>query len=140
MEQFKDIDPDRIGAIYNHGISEGLKHVSPSQETLTRLKALEESHTSFDNFRIGMERSFGKMEGKIDGLTTHVTDLKGSIMSLQQDFQTMEKGRLTQLEVKFATLSTEVAYSAKNISFYTAIAASVASSVVAGVILYFLVQ
>lgn len=132
----EDIDPDKAGAIYNKGVMEGMKHTSPSPETASRLSSLEESHKAFDIFRAGIERSFGRMEGKLDSLTTSITDLKGAIVGVQNDFATMEKGRLTRLEVNFATLQTETAYRAKTAAIITGIITSVLSSVVAGTILY----
>jgi len=79
------------------------------------------------NHEIG--RAIGRLEGKLDLVIDNVAFLKTS-------FETMEKGRLSKLEVVFATLQTEVNLKARNTAFYTGIIASIISSIVSAVVLY----
>ena len=77
-----------------------------------------------------LERSIGRLEGKLDSVVTMVAGLKDS-------FETMEKGRLSRLEVSFATLKTEVEIRVKNTAMVSAAVTSMVVTVVAGLILYF---
>ena len=51
--------------------------------------------------QLNSERSIGRLEGKLDSVISLVADIKGA-------FEKMEKGRLSVLEISFATLKTEV--------------------------------
>lgn len=52
----------------------------------------------------GAERTIGVLIGKVDGMTAILSDTQTQIRGLRDDFQSMEKGRLTRLEVEVATL------------------------------------
>lgn len=81
------------------------------------------------------ERAFGRLEGKLDSVVGIVAELKG-------DFAKMERGRLTKLEVAFATLKSELSASTKSeankSAMWASIISSIVSSVIAAVILYFI--
>ena len=79
--------------------------------------------------------NIGRLEGKMDSVLTMISEVKGDVTSLRNDFGTMEKGRLTALEVKFATLTTEITTKAKNMAIYVGIAVSIVSSVVSAVVI-----
>ena len=79
------------------------------------------------NMAEDVSRSIGRLEGKMDSLIVAVGSLQGA-------FDTMEKGRLSVLEVKFATLHTEVTTKAKSSAALWAVAASVVSSFVAAIL------
>lgn len=74
-----------------------------------------------------VERSLGRVEGKLDSLIVAVGSLQGA-------FDALEKGRLSVLEVKFATLNTEVAATARNKAALWAVGASIISSFVAAIL------
>lgn len=78
--------------------------------------------------RTDFERSLGRVEGKLDSVISVVTDLKSS-------FDSLEKGRLSRLEVAFATLHTEVSVKAKNSAMWSATIISVVVSVVTAIII-----
>lgn len=75
----------------------------------------------------------GAVEGKMDLVVS-------SIAALKESFDQMEKGRLSRLEVAFATLDTEVGTKAKNSAMWYSASMSVLGSVVSGVILYLLLH
>lgn len=75
-----------------------------------------------------MQRALGRVEGKLDSTISMLADLKAG-------FDQLEKGRLSRLEVQFATLSTEMASKARNWAALWAIAASIVSSVVAAILI-----
>ena len=80
-----------------------------------------------------MERSIGRLEGKLDLVVTSIT-------GLQSAFDTMEKGRLSRLEVSFNTLQTQVSLKAKSSALWYGLIASASTSVISGVILYLLLH
>lgn len=80
-----------------------------------------------------LERSMGRLEGKLDSIVNIVADLKGA-------FETMEKGRLSRLEVAFNTLQTEIAVKSKNTTIVWSAVISVATSVAAAVVIHLLVK
>lgn len=77
-----------------------------------------------------VERAIGRLEGKLDSVIKLVGDLGAS-------FDAMEKGRLSRLEVQFATLNTEVEAKAKLSSIWYAALMSIFSAVISGTILFF---
>lgn len=91
---------------------------------------MEQEHNS-------LERSLGRVEGQLNSLVAVVNTLSANITSLSNDFATMEKGRLTALEVKFATLSTEIELKAKNSGMVSGAIISVIVSVASAFILYY---
>ena len=86
------------------------------------------------------ERTLGLLLGKIDGIHLTVTSICGEVKSLRDDFGTMEKGRLSKLELNLNTLETTLSAKAKNQGFWYAIFASILASVISGVILYLLLN
>lgn len=52
---------------------------------------------------------FGEMSGKLDTLIATVNDLKVDIKTLGSDFNTMEKGRLTNAESRINLLEARLA-------------------------------
>lgn len=73
----------------------------------------------------------GRLEGKLDSVVSMVGELKGS-------FETMEKGRLSKLEVQFATLYAELSVTARNSAAVWAVAASVIASIISALSIYFI--
>ena len=86
------------------------------------------------------DRALGRLEGKIDGMMLLVGEVKSDVNQLRTDFSEMEKGRLSRLELSFNTLKTETEYKAKQHAMIVASIASVAGSVISGVILYALIS
>ena len=80
---------------------------------------------------LDVERSIGRLEGKLDTVVTIVTDLKAQ-------FDVLEKGRLSGLEVSFATLNAEVGTRAKNTALWTGAIVSICVSIASGIIIYIL--
>lgn len=78
----------------------------------------------------GIQRDIGRLEGKIDTLTTSIGNVHKEVGGLRNDFMDMEKGRLSKLEV-------EVATNAAKMKVYIAIASFAASALV-GLIIKFL--
>lgn len=87
-----------------------------------------------------VERSIGVLIGKIDGVQIAVQSMGGEVKSLRDDFASMEKGRLSRLEVSFATLDTEVQIRSKANSMWYAAIMSCLTSIISGVVLYFLLN
>ncbi len=75
----------------------------------------------------GIERSIGRIEGKLDLMINTITDLKTS-------FDSLEKGRLTRLEVAFNTLQTEIEYKAKSVATWRALVFSIIASVISAIL------
>lgn len=75
-------------------------------------------------------RAIGKLEGKMDLMVNSVSNLASS-------FESLEKGRLSRLEIGFATLNTEVKDKARNTAVWSgaivAIIVSVATAVIINV-------
>ena len=76
----------------------------------------------------GLERSIGRLEGKVDALITEVKDLKKS-------FNTLEEGRVSTLEHDFAKLYTEVKIKAKNTAMWMSAIISIGVSVLTAVLI-----
>lgn len=77
----------------------------------------------------------GEVGGKLDSAINAIGIVGSEIKSLRDDFQTMEKGRLSRLEVTFATLETTVSLRAKNSAIVWAGGMSVVTSVVTAVLI-----
>lgn len=77
----------------------------------------------------------GEVGGKLDSAINAIGIVGSEIKSLRDDFQTMEKGRLSRLEVTFATLETTVSLRAKNSAIVWAAGMSVVTSVVTAVLI-----
>lgn len=86
-----------------------------------------------------LERSLGRVEGKLDSVITEIGHARGEVKSLRDDFGSMEKGRLSTLEVRYATLETTVSLKAKNSAMVWAAVMSIAASVVAALVIRFLI-
>lgn len=87
-----------------------------------------------------LERALGRLEGKLDGMVNIVNTVSNDVSSLRNDFGTMEKGRLTALEVKFASMSSESKAKAKISGFWGGAAVSLIISVLGEIILYALLH
>lgn len=77
-------------------------------------------------------RAVGRLEGKLDSMVAMVAELRG-------DFENMERGRLSKLEVEFATVRTNLSSEMKWNGTVTAIGASIVGSVITGIILYLVI-
>lgn len=78
-----------------------------------------------------IERSIGKLEGKMDMMVS-------SMNALSASFDSLEKGRLSRLEINFAELNTNVQDKAKNTALWTSgIVTLIVSTVIALVIHFF---
>lgn len=75
----------------------------------------------------------GSMEGKLDLAINMLARLDSS-------FHALESGRLSKLEVDFATLHTNVASKARNQAIVISIIASIIGSVASGLILFLLLH
>jgi len=82
----------------------------------------------------------GEISGKLDSTGAAVISVGNEVKSLRDDFNTMEKGRLTRLEVSFKSLETQVETRAKSSGFWYAIFASASASVISGIVLYALLK
>ena len=83
--------------------------------------------------QVDLERAIGRVEGKLDLVVTSISELKNA-------FDTMEKGRLSRLEVLFATLETQISVKARSTAMWTSAALSILTSVAAGVIIYLILH
>lgn len=79
------------------------------------------------------ERSLGRLEGKVDSIVNMMQGMQGEVTSLRNDFGTMEKGRLSRLEVQFATISTEVGVKARSQAIWASATISLSIAIVAAV-------
>jgi hypothetical protein len=75
-------------------------------------------------------RALGNLEGKMDSMIITMERMANA-------FDSLEKGRLSRLEVLYATLSTEVAEKAKHTAGWTSTFISVAISVASAIIIYY---
>ena len=87
-----------------------------------------------------VERSIGNLEGMMSGMLTSLSQIHNDLKALRDDFNTMERGRLTRLEVAFNTLQTEIEVKAKSVATYRSVLASIVAATVSGTILYFLLE
>ena len=78
-------------------------------------------------------KSIGRLEGKMDMLVA-------SMSGLAQSFDNLEKGRLSRLEIAFASLQAEAKQDARHISSWTSSIISVIISVISALIIYFLTK
>ena len=85
------------------------------------------------------ERAIGRVEGKLDGVLTLISNTQSEVRGLRDDFGTMEKGRLSKLEVMFATLETTVSVKARNSAIWMAAGISILTSVSAAIVIYLLI-
>jgi hypothetical protein len=83
-----------------------------------------------------LERSIGRLEGKIDGLAIGMGSLKADVVSLSNDFS----GRLSRLEISFATLSTEVSVKAQSKAIWISAGMSFIVSVVSAMVIYLIIH
>ena len=79
-----------------------------------------------------VERSIGRLEGKLDSVITIVGSLK-------EAFDSLEKGRLSKLEVAFATLETQVSLKAQDSAKSSAMIYSIVASIISSVLAAFIV-
>lgn len=87
-----------------------------------------------------VERSIGRLEGKLDSAILAMGGIRGEVKSLRNDFMHMEKGRLSKLEVGFATLETTVQIKARSSAIIWAIGASIFTSVVSGITIALIIR
>ena len=78
-----------------------------------------------------LERSIGRLEGKVDLVVATITQLSS-------DFTTMERGRLSVLEVKVNTLQTENKDKARSTAIWVSAIVGVIVSVVSSIIVFYL--
>lgn len=78
-----------------------------------------------------VERSIGRLEGKLDSVISLVGDLKGA-------FEQMEKGRLSVLEISFATLKTEIEVKARWSAMLMSMIISILVSVISATVIFFI--
>lgn len=76
-----------------------------------------------------IQRSIGRLEGKLDSVL-------GVVSKLSVDFTALEQGRLSRLEVAFNTLETETNVKTTASARWTAAIMSIGVSVIAAVISY----
>ena len=88
----------------------------------------------------GIERSIGRLEGKVDGIVGDIKTISDSMNALKSSFDVLEKGRLSNLEVSFASLQAEVQVKAKNTALWAGAIISVSVSVVSGVLIYIITR
>jgi hypothetical protein len=81
----------------------------------------------------GMERSLGRVEGKLDLALTAISALGAS-------FDALEKGRLSRLEVQFATMETTLRVEAKSTATRNAVLWSLVTSSVSGIAILLVVH
>ena len=86
------------------------------------------------------ERDLGKLEGKMDGLIVSMGELTKEVAALRGDFGSLEKGRLSTLEVAFARFEAEVSTKARTTGVWWGLAGSVFTSVTAAILLYFILK
>lgn len=79
-----------------------------------------------------LERALGSLEGKMDMMVSAMNGLAAS-------FDSLEKGRLSRLEIAFATLkaetTTEAALQSRRVAVFTSAAVSIIVAIVAAVII-----
>ena len=91
-----------------------------------------------------VERSIGRLEGKIDGMVVDIQNINQSMSNLKAAFDVLEQGRLSGLEVNFAALKTEVNLKASNTARNTAVwfsgIMSLSVSVISALITFFIIN
>lgn len=80
-----------------------------------------------ENNTPNIERSLGRVEGKLDLLVKSVSDLSSA-------FQNLEAGRLSRLEVKVNTLDVQTREKAKNTALFWAFISSLTVSAIAALL------
>ena len=87
-----------------------------------------------------VERSIGRLEGKIDGMVMDIQNVNQSMTNLKSSFDVLEQGRLSGLEVRFATLQAEVSLKAKNTAMWASSIVAGAISIISGAVLFFIAK
>lgn len=81
-----------------------------------------------------LQRSIGKLEGKMDLMVSSMQELTAA-------FANLEKGRLSTLEINFAKMQTELADKSRAVAFQTsmitALVVGIAVTVIGGLLLHF---
>lgn len=75
-----------------------------------------------------IERSIGRLEGKMDNVVSEITALRVS-------FDNLEKGRFSKLEIAFAELHTNVKSSARIAALWTSGIVAITVSVIVAVMI-----
>jgi hypothetical protein len=78
-----------------------------------------------------LERSLGRLEGKMDSMVASMNHLASA-------FDNLEKGRLSTLEINFARMQVEVYDRAKSSSMWTSAIISLIISTFSGLMVYLL--
>ncbi len=78
-----------------------------------------------------LDRSLGRLEGKMDLMCTSVNNLAAS-------FENLEKGRLSRLEISFAELNTNVKDKSRVTAFWVAGFMTIATTIVINFITHFI--
>lgn len=87
-----------------------------------------------------VERSIGRLEGKIDGMSVDIQNINQSMTNLKAAFDTLEQGRLSGLEVNFAKLESQVRERAKITATFYASLISIIVSVISASIIFFIIK
>lgn len=85
-----------------------------------------------------LERSIGRLEGKVDGMSVNVQNIDQSMKDLRASFDTLEAGRLTGLEISFASLKAKTQAESRNTALIFAGMISLVISIISIVIGYYL--
>lgn len=74
-------------------------------------------------------RAIGRLEGKMDAMVASVNGLAAS-------FDSLEKGRLSRLEISFAELNTKTKDKARTTAMWTSFIVSLICAIISGIIVY----
>jgi len=83
-----------------------------------------------------IERSIGRVEGKLDAMSIEISQLNQEMKSLRAAFDILEQGRLSGLEVQFATLNAQVAVRAKTTALWTSAVISGSITILTSIVIY----
>ncbi len=75
------------------------------------------------------ERALGRLEGKMDSMVS-------SVNALASSFESLEKGRLSRLEIKVAEIVTENTAKTKSTALWVSLVISIAIAIIPQIITY----
>ena len=94
----------------------------------------EDMLQSQNKMSANLERSIGRLEGKVDVVIEDIKLISDNMTALRASFDILEKGRLSNLEVSFASLQAKVQERARNTALIYSGTISFAISILSAII------
>ena len=93
------------------------------------IKIMSENQTQEASF----ERALGRLEGKMDAMVS-------SVNALASSFESLEKGRLSRLEIKVAEIVTETGSKSRNVALWVSSIVVIVGGIVSNIVAYYLIR